>query len=153
MVIIGIDPGYVRIGYGIIEKNSGAMKYIASGLLSVNKNNRYISVEEEIKKLIQDNKPRVIGIEKLFLVKNQKTAIRVAETRGVILHVIAQNGVEIAEFSPLEIKLNVTGDGRASKEAVAKMVGYFLKIPVENIIDDATDALAIAIATSSSRRA
>ena len=150
MVIIGIDPGYARIGYGIINKNNGKLTHIQNGLLKTNKENQYISVEKEIEKLIKKNKPVIVGVEKLFLVKNKKTAIRVAENRGVILHTIAKNNIKIVELSPSEIKLSVTGNGRASKPAVAKMVGYFLRISTENIIDDATDALAIAIAASSS---
>jgi crossover junction endodeoxyribonuclease RuvC len=84
----------------------------------------------------------------LFVTSNQKTAMEVAEARGVVVAAITRAGIRLIELSPPEIKLAVTGDGRATKSAVARMVGKFLSLPNEKRLDDVTDALAIAIAVS-----
>jgi crossover junction endodeoxyribonuclease RuvC len=151
MVILGIDPGFSRIGYGAILKKGAELNHIASGLFGITKETqaeRLITIEQEILKLINNLQPTRIGLEKLFFFRNQKTAIGVAEARGVILNTIKKTGVPFFEFTPLEIKIAVTGDGSASKEAVAKMVKLFLKLPDKKVIDDVSDALAIAITAS-----
>lgn len=155
-IILGIDPGSVRVGIGVIEKNGEALKYIESGLLRIAQNSdkgkRLLALEKDLKKALIRARPDRAGIEKLFFSKNQKTAFSVAEARGVILKTLTEFHVPIFELTPSEVKLAVAGNGRASKEAVAKMVGYFLKIQTKNIIDDATDALALAIAVSNQLR-
>ena len=85
------------------------------------------------------------GVEKLFFEKNKKTAIAVAHSRGVVLEVIYRCGVELVEVAPTEVKISITGDGHADKGAVSKMVGHFLKIDTGGMIDDVTDALAVAV--------
>ncbi|MEX1014488.1 MAG: crossover junction endodeoxyribonuclease RuvC [Candidatus Paceibacterota bacterium] len=149
MIFLGIDPGTVRVGYGVIEKNGGTYKYKESGLLKIEnkeQKSRLLKIEEELEKIIKRIKPDKAGVEKIFFSKNKKTAIKVAEARGVIISTLHKNNIDLIELSPTQIKLSVAGNGRSSKEAVAKMVNYFLNINTNKLIDDETDAIAIAIA-------
>ena len=154
MVILGIDPGTTRIGYGVIRKNGGVLEYLESGLIEppvASHGEKLAALEEKIKTVIQKTAPAKIGLEKLYFAKNKKTAIAVAEARGVILNTIIKTGIPLLEVGPNEVKFAVTGDGRAPKEAVAKMVNYFLKIKPKKMTDDVSDALAIAIAVSNKK--
>ncbi len=157
MIILGIDPGTTRIGFGVIEKSYGKLSYINGGLFNIpaeSKNyGRLISAGEEIKRILKKFKPDIVGIEKVFFASNQKTAVQVIEARGVIIESIAKRSIPIIELVPTEVKLAVTGNGRADKKAVAKLVLLSLKIdPAESFLkkwpDDVFDALAIAIASS-----
>ncbi len=157
MIILGIDPGSVRIGFGVVRKSYGKLIYVGGGLFNVPavlKNyNRLISAEREIKKILDKFKPDLVGIEKVFFVSNQKTAIRVIETHGVIIKSIAERSIPIIELAPTEIKLAVTGDGKADKKAIAKLVLLSLNMGshgsrAKKWPDDVFDALAIAIASS-----
>lgn len=151
MIVFGIDPGTTRIGYGIIKKDGPKLIHVDSGLLALPKGayeKRLPGVEKSLETLIKKNRPEKVGLENLFFVKNQKTGIRVAEARGVILNFFLKRGVPVFEVTPTEVKLAVAGDGRASKEAVIKMVNFFLNLGPIKLIDDAADALAIAIAVS-----
>lgn len=152
MKILGIDPGSTRIGYGLIKKEKKGLKFVRAGLLKISatktKNQRLLDLEKSFSKLLKKEKPDLVALEKLYFVKNQKTALEVGQSRGILVLTILKNKLPLIEISPSEVKLTVTGDGRASKKAVAKMVGYFLKIDTAKQIDDITDALAIAIAAS-----
>lgn len=151
MVILGIDPGSLRIGYGVIAKKDGSFAYLESGLIRLPKRRRgenLTILEREIESLVKRSRPDRVGLEKLFFIKNRRSAIAVAEARGVILKVIAKEGVPLFEVSPTEVKLAVTGDGRAAKYSVAKMIGYFLKGAPPNLVADASDALAVALTVS-----
>lgn len=150
MVILGIDPGTTRIGYGIIEKKNG-LKMVAYGVLGIkggDQKDKLIALAKELRRLIKKYKPSVVGIEKLYFSKNQKTALAVAEARGVITLVVAEEGIPILEFGPNEIKSAVTGYGASGKEAVRRIVSLTLGIPTVEGLDDASDALAIAIRAS-----
>jgi crossover junction endodeoxyribonuclease RuvC len=151
MIILGIDPGTSRIGYGLVRKEGGKLKHLESGLVKFPENDqreKLVILEEEIKKVIDEHKPDRVGVEKLYFTKNKKTALSVAEARGVILNTIIKSGTPFFEIGPGEVKLAVTGDGRATKAAVAKMVNYFLELGSRKVVDDVSDALAIAIAVS-----
>lgn len=108
-----------------------------------------MALEKGLESIIQKTNPGVVGVEKIFMTRNKKTGVFVAQARGLIMKVIAAHGLRLLEFSPSSLKLAVAGDGRADKKGVAKMVGLFLNINTKGIIDDATDALAAAIAASS----
>lgn len=162
MKILGIDPGSTRIGYGLIDKKGSDLKFLKAGLLKIStknsfferspeerKNQRLLDLEKSFTQLLKKEKPELIALEKLYFVKNLKTALEVGQSRGVLVFIILKNKIPIIEIAPLEAKLIVSGDGRAPKKAVAKMVGYFLKINTEKQIDDITDALALAIAAAS----
>jgi len=148
MLILGIDPGSTRVGYGLIKKEKNDLTLIKSGLLkikSVDKTQRLWEVEKEFNALLKKNRPDYVVLEKLFFMKNMKTALEVAQSRGVLTLSAVKHKIPILEFSPSEIKINVTGYGRADKKAIAKMVAKILKIPEAKRIDDITDAIATAI--------
>jgi crossover junction endodeoxyribonuclease RuvC len=155
MKILGIDPGSTRIGYGLIDKNGSDLKFLKAGLLKIsskNKNQRLLDLENSFTELLKKEKPDLVAVEKLYFAKNLKTALEVGQSRGVLILLITKSKLPLIEISPSEAKLIVAGDGRASKDAVAKMVGYCLKIDTARQIDDVTDALALAIAAVSLRR-
>ncbi len=153
MIILGIDPGTTRAGYGVVEKKRGGLVYLMSGLLSSpttpEQGGRLLALERGLQKIIRTSRPDIAGVEKLYFTKNKKTAVRVAEARGVIVKTLSEEGVSLREFSPLSVKLAVTGSGTADKKAVARMVSLILGIDTSTMLDDITDALAIAIAASS----
>lgn len=154
MRILGIDPGTTRIGFGVIETKGGAFTHIQSGILPLPPavgSARLLNIERELERLIREVQPEKIGVEKLFFSKNKKTALAVAEARGVIMHTILKHGIPVLELTPNEVKVAVTSNGNASKDAVAKMVAALLTISISHLLDDATDALAIAIASANTR--
>ena len=154
MIALGIDPGSRRIGYGVVECNGPATTYIAAGILEI-KTTDDISALEETKKgidaLIKKHKPDVMAIEKLFFAKNTKTALAVAQARGVILLATKERGVRIKEYTPNEVKSGVAGYGFADKKAILKMVRLILNKQDLAVIDDASDALALAILSTCDR--
>ena len=148
MIILGIDPGTRRIGYGAVEYARGAISLIDAGLLIIEGGDDQSALHEtreQINKIIKKIKPSVLSIEKLYFMKNQKTALQVAQARGVIISAAMEYGLEIREFGPNEIKLGITGYGLSDKKAVFKMVRLILNEPELDVIDDASDALAVAI--------
>lgn len=154
MIALGIDPGTRRIGYGIVEANGQYVEFIAAGILEITTNDDIAALEETkkgIDALIKKYKPEILGIEKLFFAKNTKTALAVAQARGVILLATKERGVRIKEYTPNEVKLGISGYGFADKKAVLKMVRLILKKQDLKVIDDASDALALAILSTGDR--
>lgn len=155
MTVLGIDPGTTRIGYGVIRVSGNSLTHIKSGILKIEGSTtsaeRLYNIGVALEKLIVETKPARIGVERLFFSKNKKTALAVAEARGVIIETVTKNRVVLYEFTPNEVKLAVTGSGNASKHAVAKMVSLMLHIDSKGLLDDVTDALAIAIASANTR--
>ena len=156
MTILGIDPGTTRAGYGIIQSGGGGPKLITAGILKVSPAGGTAAILEEIQAgiaaLCAEHKPALIAIEKLYFSKNQKTAFAVAEARGVILLAARMAGIGIREYSPTEVKASITGYGGADKKAVLKMVKLILRAHDLKVIDDASDALAIAIVAAQDLR-
>jgi crossover junction endodeoxyribonuclease RuvC len=155
MISLGIDPGSRRIGYGVVEKKKdNALRFIAAGILKI-KSTSDIAALAETKKgavaLMKKYKPDIMGIEKLYFAKNQKTAMAVSQARGVLLLAAHDSGIPIREYAPNEIKLGVAGYGFADKKAVLKMVRLILGEHHLEIIDDASDALAGAIMAANER--
>jgi crossover junction endodeoxyribonuclease RuvC len=154
MIALGIDPGSRRIGYGVVDCDGGEVTFVAAGILTINSTDD-ISALEETKKgidaLIKKHRPDVMAIEKLFFAKNTKTALAVAQARGVILLATKERGVRIREYTPNEVKSGVTGYGFADKKAVLKMVRLILCKQDLKVIDDASDALALAILSTGDR--
>lgn len=150
MIIIGIDPGFENMGCAILEKGRAGEKLIYSTCLISSRSDthekRLLCLANGLKKIIQDFKPCIMAIEKLFFTANQKTAMKVAEARGVALLLAAENNLKVVEFTPLEVKMAMTGYGRAEKDQVRKMVLAMLKIDDNEKIDDEIDAIAIAMA-------
>lgn len=155
MISLGIDPGTRRIGYGIIEKKKdNSICLLAANILDIKSTNNTAALAETkkgIAALLKKYKPDVFAIEKLYFAKNQKTALAVAEARGVIMLAAYETGVPIKEYTPNEIKLGITGYGFADKKAILKMVRLILGEHDLKIIDDASDALAIAIMGTNER--
>lgn len=150
MIILGIDPGTTIVGFGIIEKNKGGLICKDYGCIKTKPKIPVIEklslIEKDLDKLIKDTKPEKIAVEKLFFYKNVKTAIDVAQARGVIISVCARNGITPLELTPLQVKQAVSCYGRADKQQMQKMVRLILGLKEIPKPDDAADALACAIA-------
>lgn len=153
LIILGVDPGYEKLGIAIIEKDGAKKeKVLFSGCIRTDKDlshsKRLLSIAQDFSEIIETFKPNHLGIETLFFNANQKTAMPVAEARGVILYKATEKNLTIHEFSPPQIKLAVTGDGRADKKQIKSMVEKLLKVERRKREDDEFDALAIALTTS-----
>lgn len=150
MIVFGIDPGTARTGYGLVELDAGRnMKALDYGVISTSKNtahpDRLVQIYDEMQKLLHKYQPACCAVEKLFFQKNVKTAISVGQARGVILLALAQHKLEIAEYSPNEIKQAITGYGAADKQQMQMMVRTLLNLEEIPRPDDAADALAVAM--------
>lgn len=147
-VVLGIDPGTSRIGYGAVVIESGKTQCVGYGLIEPNESDpaqRLARIEREIKELVLKFHPKSAAVEKLFFSKNKKTAMAVAQARGAILAALSGCGVPVVELSPADAKAGVTGYGNAQKTEVETMVRRMLGLGDEKIIDDTIDALALAI--------
>ncbi len=149
MRILGIDPGTHRIGWGVIEGDSSQQSLIAAGCIDLphhTKTSVYLqTIYQQLSHLIKTYRPEGAGVEKIFFQKNVKTAITVAQARGVILFTLSQAKLPITELSPNTIKSAVVGNGQADKQQVIKMVNLLLEPEQEFKFDDTYDALATAI--------
>ncbi|MFA7286010.1 MAG: crossover junction endodeoxyribonuclease RuvC [Candidatus Paceibacterota bacterium] len=150
MIILGIDPGYERIGIAILEKNKGEKeRLIFSECFKTSKDinfeHRLVLIGEKIETVIKEYKPEVMAIETLFLNTNQKTVMHVSEARGVIIYEGVKNRLDLFEATPPQIKIATTGYGRADKKDVLKMVRLLIKIDENKKSDDELDAIAIAL--------
>jgi len=157
MIILGIDPGFGRMGCAILKKTGSGDNLIYSVCLTTDKklsyDKRLLFLGKEIKKIISKFKPNVIAVEKVFFFKNQKTALQVSEVRGIIFYLAASKKIPVKEFTPLQVKMSLTGYGRAEKQQVQKMVQAILNPPAGgkeiSKQDDEVDAIAIALTCSS----
>ncbi|MBI2551328.1 crossover junction endodeoxyribonuclease RuvC [Candidatus Uhrbacteria bacterium] len=147
--ILGVDPGFGRLGFGCIETDGSAMRAIDYGIISTKAggtfSHRLRELGDDFVAVLQSTKPQIVVCETLFFSMNVKTAIDVAQARGVILYLCEKQGIPLVEFGPGQIKSAVTGSGRADKKGVAQMVCRWLSLPISPKVDDAADALAIAI--------
>lgn len=149
MIILGIDPGIGRCGWGIIEIVNSKLKIVNSGCVETKAGtkieDRLLLISSEIESFIKRYKPDVMSIEELFFGANSKTALTVGQARGVILLSAATNKIPVAIYTPLQVKMALTGYGRADKNQIAQMVKVILKLEKIPKIDDTSDALAVAI--------
>lgn len=157
MVILGIDPGYAIVGFGVVEKdNRGRIKCIDYGTIQTPKEEsfpvRLAIIADGMKKLIEKYKPDNIAIEELFFNNNITTGIAVAEARGVMLCTAVQECGELFEYTPLQIKQAITGNGRADKRQVQYMTVALLGLKSIPKPDDAADALAVAVCHAQTNR-
>lgn len=154
MRILGIDPGFERLGIAVLEKNKGEIreKIIFSECFKTSPkiefSERLVKVGKEIQKVIKKYKPEILAIETLFFTANQKTAMKVSEARGVVVYECANANMKVFEASPLEIKMSVTGHGKADKKQVIKMVKMILGMKEGKDSDDELDAIAVALTAS-----
>lgn len=157
MIILGIDPGYAIVGYGAISFCSGKFRDIGHGAILTDANMRYFDridyIYENMEKMLSKCRPDAMAIEKLYFQNNHKTAIDVAQARGVILLAAKRAFIPIYEYTPLQVKMAVTGYGKAKKPQVMEMTKRLLKLSEIPKPDDTADALAIAICHAQSRGA
>ncbi|MCE9643827.1 crossover junction endodeoxyribonuclease RuvC [Candidatus Parcubacteria bacterium] len=155
--IIGIDPGYDRCGFAILEKNAGGHeKLLFSECFVTSKTLPFLErlrlVGERFDSLIKEYGPAFAGIEKLYFENNQKTAMAVSEVRGALLYLASVNKLPLYEYTPLQVKVAVTGYGRSDKKQVASMVAKLLALTSPLRFDDEYDAIALALTASASVR-
>lgn len=156
MKILGIDPGTATIGWGIVEDISGKASAIAYGHIQTPKSlppeDRLLQLADELEAILTKYQPEESAVEELFFSTNVKTAISVAEARGVILLTLRRFGVIIDSYNPLQVKQALTGYGKADKPQMQAMVKNILKLPEIPKPDDTADALAIALCHAFSRK-
>ncbi len=150
IIVLGIDPGYERVGIAFIShQKTGKPVLLFSTCLRTEKSkilsHRIAQIADELNILIEKFKPDMLAIEHLFFTSNQKTAIAVAQAKGVMIYIAHKHGCTIEEFSPVEIKVAVAGHGRATKQEILTMVPHLIIGDIKNKIDDEIDAIAIAL--------
>lgn len=148
MIVLGIDPGIESLGWALVSKTAAGLKYLDSGVKKTSKTKpaaqRLWEISDWLEKIIRDQKPDLVGLEKIFFSKNSKTALAVSEARGVALMLAGKHRLWVREFAPSEVKLALAGYGRADKASVAAMLPRTLSLPEKKLSDDESDALAIA---------
>jgi len=149
VVVLGIDPGYAIVGWGVIDFNGNSYKPLAFGAITTDAhtdfNERLQQIYDDMITILKKSKPDALAIEKLYFTTNVTTAILVAQARGVILLAAQQCKVEVFEYTPLQVKVAVTGYGKAKKPQVMEMTRRLLHLKEVPKPDDTADALAIAI--------
>jgi crossover junction endodeoxyribonuclease RuvC len=149
MLTLGIDPGTATTGYGLLLEQGDRLVHLDHGIISTSKNDapqvRLRIIYTELKRLIAKHKPEAIAVEKLFFGVNAKTAIAVGQARGMSLLAAAEMKIPVAEYTPLQVKMAVTGYGKADKLQVQQMIKTLLALSEIPKPDDAADALAVAL--------
>ncbi|MEZ4676538.1 MAG: crossover junction endodeoxyribonuclease RuvC [Caldilineaceae bacterium] len=149
-IVLGIDPGTAITGYGVVgETARGDFELLACGVIrtaaDVEMHLRLLEIFQDIQGLIAEFEPQEMAVEKLFFGRNVTTAITVGQARGAVLIAAAQHGLELAEYTPAEVKQAITGYGSADKRQIQEMVQRVLNLPHPPHPDDAADGVAIAI--------
>jgi crossover junction endodeoxyribonuclease RuvC len=156
--VLGIDPGSVATGYGVVDVSGSAVILVASGVLApparASFPARLAAVHEGLRELFERHRPNEAALEDAFLAKNARTMALISQVRGVILLATEQASVPVHEYAPRRVKLAITGRGDATKEQVAKMIVHLLALPGEPRSADESDALAVAVchANAAARR-
>lgn len=149
MIVLGIDPGTAITGYGLVNERAGQAVALAYGAITTASDlslpDRLLAIHRELDQIIRQYRPAQAAIEQLFFNKNVRTALAVGHARGVVMLTLAQAGVPMYEYTPLEVKLAVSGNGRADKRQIQQMVTLLLNLDKIPKPDDAADALAIAL--------
>ncbi|MGH7196807.1 MAG: crossover junction endodeoxyribonuclease RuvC [Candidatus Saccharimonadales bacterium] len=149
MRILGIDPGTGILGFGVIETVGRTVKMVDAGVIRTKVHQpepeRLLAIYEGLREIVADTKPAVCSVEKLFFARNVTTAMTVSQARGVVLLVAQQHGLSVFEYTPMQIKLALTGYGKADKKQVQEMVRILLKLKDIPKPDDCADALAAAL--------
>lgn len=154
--ILGIDPGFGRMGWAVVRRDKNNYFVEETGCLETGGQTPYPErirqIGEGIKKIIAKYHPEAMAVEKLFFTANQKTALRVAEARGVTIYLAGDAKIPVLEYTPLEIKIAVCGYGRADKKQIQNMIKMLLKLKITPKHDDETDALATALTAFSHQK-
>lgn len=150
MIILGIDPGTATTGFGVIKKTDNEIQMLDYGIISTKAKtpmeDRLELIANDLQELIDHYKPERAGVEEVFFTNNSKTAISVAQARGVVIYTLKKNQIPIRHFTPTQVKSSITGFGKADKHQVQTMTKIILNLIDTPKPDDAADALAIAIA-------
>jgi crossover junction endodeoxyribonuclease RuvC len=156
MRILGIDPGTGILGFGVVDVERGNTTFVDAGVIRTPVNqedsDRLFTIYHDLEEIIEEHKPDIMAVEKLFFIRNVTTAMSVSQARGVVLLLGKQKKLQLYEYTPLQIKQAVTGYGKADKKQIQEMVKIILKLPQIPKPDDAADALAAAICCSTSVR-
>ena len=157
MRVLGIDCGSERTGYGVIDSDGVDHRLVAAGVIRTDPKEafekRLLQIATGLRALIREHTPGAAAVEEVFYSANVKTALKLAQVRGVALLAIAEAGVELGDYSPLEVKTSVVGYGRAEKSQVQLMVRSLLHLREEIASEDACDAVAVAICHATHQRA
>ena len=149
MRILGIDPGIAIVGFGLIESDRSGQKMLQYGAITTPKElplaERLVQIADDMEQLIAQLKPDAIAVEELFFTNNITTGIAVAHGRGIVLYTAQKSGVPLYEYTPMQVKMAVTGYGKAEKRQVMDMTKRLLNLKAVPKPDDAADALAIAL--------
>ncbi len=149
MRILGIDCGSETAGWGVVEADAQGTTFIAADQVDLNRGEplaeRLLEFARQLRLVIEQFRPDEAAVEDVFHAKNARSALRLAHTRGAALLILAERGVPYAEYSPAQVKLSVTGYGRATKEQVRHMVEALLGVSLVSVAEDACDALAVAL--------
>ena len=155
MIILGLDPGFAITGYGLVESVSNHLSIVKYGAITTPAGmpftQRLMAIRNGLVDIISEYRPQCAAVEELFFNSNTTTAIKVAQGRGVAVETLAENGIPVFEYTPLQVKMTVAGYGRADKNQIQQMVKVMLKLDSVPKPDDAADALAIAICHSFSQ--
>lgn len=149
MIVLGVDPGTAVTGYGVVERSGGRLRAVDFGTLETPAAHelpqRLLAIHQGLEALIESHHPDLVAVERLFFNRNVQSAFAVGQARGAVLLTAAQHGLPVHEYGPHEVKLAVTGHGRAGKDQVQRMVQIVLGMATLPRPDDAADALAVAI--------
>jgi len=149
MLVLGIDPGVAITGYGLLEGPAEDARLISSGVITTDStfplSQRLLIVHDALTRLVHHHRPQVAAVEELFFGRNARTALAVGQGRGAALLTLAQAGLPVHQYTPMQVKQAVVGYGRASKEQIQEMVRLLLHLEAAPQPDDAADAVAVAI--------
>lgn len=147
--VIGIDPGTGVCGFGVVERTTAGLSYLATGTIRTNRGHgmprRLMTIHENLLRLIDEHAPDTMSLERSFVATNVQSAFRLGEGRAMAILAAAERNLRLFEYAPAEVKLSVAGWGRAGKDQVKFMVGKSLGIDTVQLADDAADALALAL--------
>lgn len=149
MFVLGIDPGLTRTGYGVIASSGSSERAVAAGVISTEPSlpvtRRLAELATDLREVVAEHQPATAAIEQVFVNNNRRTAISVARASGVALLVLAEAGVEVAEYTPSAVKMALTGSGTADKEQMQRVIAMRLGLAAAPAPADAADALAVAL--------
>lgn len=149
MRVLGIDCGTERTGYGVIESDGREHRLVAAGVIRTSPKlpleRRLLAISRGLRQVIDECRPAAAAVEQVFFANNVKTALKLAHVRGIALLVVSEAGLELGEYSPLQVKTSVVGYGRAQKHQVQTMIRSLLRLETAIASEDACDALAVAV--------
>ncbi len=155
MIILGIDPGTYRTGFGLVQKNGNQLEHVDNGLIAPSVKfslpEKLKKIYESIEAMIKTFQPKEIALEDLFFAKNAKSVLKLGHARGVVMLAAAQHGIPVYEYPPTQVKQAICGYGQATKDQIQKMVKIHLKLK-EVAEENASDALAVALCHCQTKR-